>query len=133
MLIAFCFYNAVEQNQQKTNEISKEREAPESSRLEYEPNIRNNFRDINNNLDQMEEWHQRSVAAPCHRHLKLLNSSRTKKNRTICHLKNYLKGAQLSMNLTMRKIFETPKRSLAQRKKNQRSVAKPYADHLLLL
>ena len=83
MLIAFCFYNAVEQNQQKTNEISKEREAPESSRLEYEPNIRNNFRDINNNLDQMEEWHQRSVAAPFHHHLKLLNSSRTKKQNNL--------------------------------------------------
>ena len=76
-----------------TNEISKDQEAAESSRLEYEANIRNNFRDINNNLDQIEEWHQRSVAEPFHHKLQLQNSSRKKPTRQLGVKKHDLKVA----------------------------------------
>ena len=39
----------------------------------------------------------------------------------------------MSMNLIKRKIFETPNRNLAERKKNLRSVVEPYGHCLLML
>ena len=89
LLLKYC-----RRNNKLTNEITKKREAPASSKLEYEPITRNDFRDINNQLDQMEESHQRSVAEPCYHQFKLLKSSRIKATKQFV----IKKGPERSLN-----------------------------------